>query len=201
MRSTSTIEPSKTVVTLWTAALAVCLLWLGAYASTPGADGAAVESLPPSAAISSGADGTLLMFVHPHCPCTAASLTEFEGVLERSPAALGAELVFFSDPAAGPDWVEGRLWRRAGDLEQVRRRVDPGGVLATEFGVSTSGHVLYFDAEGALRFDGGLTAGRGHVGPTLARAALERVLAGDATAPSDFVVFGCGLGTAVASAR
>jgi hypothetical protein len=41
---------------------------------------------------------------------------------------------------------------------------DPDGEEAQRFGAATSGHVLLFDPAGELRFSGGITASRGHVG-------------------------------------
>ena len=53
--------------------------------------------------------------------------------------------------------------------------------------------VLLFDPEGALRFRGGVTSGRGHEGNNDGAAALESALRGRPGARAWARVFGCGL--------
>src|SRR4051794_40937381 len=85
------------------AALAAGLGGMWRYDSTPGraADPAdawpADSTLPPP-------DGhpSLLLFAHPHCPCTRASLEELAGVLASAPNVRAH--VVFGVPTGHDDW-------------------------------------------------------------------------------------------------
>jgi len=134
---------------------------------------------------------TLLCFVHPRCPCTRATLRELERVVSRAPGA-AVRVVFRDDP--GGDLTSAPTWSMAARLPGARRVLDPGGLEARRFGAATSGLVLLFDSEGALRFRGGVTAGRGHEGHNDGAEALEAALRGRPDARAWARVFGCGLG-------
>jgi hypothetical protein len=69
---------------------------------------------------------------------------------------------------------------------------DRGEHERRRFAVATSGQVVVYDATGRLRFSGGITADR-HGGPNPGRAAVERVLRGEADTPAEAAVFGCPL--------
>jgi hypothetical protein len=75
----------------------------------------------------------------------------------------------------------------------VRPRRDPGGRETDRFGVKTSGQVLLYGPEGALQFQGGITAGRGHEGDNAGRAALRALLTGARPADTETFVFGCSM--------
>jgi hypothetical protein len=77
-------------------------------------------------------------------------------------------------------------------ISNVDLRVDDGGAIARSFGALTSGEVLLYDARGALRFAGGITAARGHEGDSEGRDALEASIRG-ATGQARAAVFGCSL--------
>lgn len=66
-----------------------------------------------------------------------------------------------------------------------------GGIEAGRFNIVTSGHTLLYDAEGALRFSGGITPSRGHHGDNLGSDSVisfvNQRIAGSGETP----VFGC----------
>lgn len=98
------------------------------------------------------------------------------------------------------DWADTDVGRAAAAIPGVRVLRDEGEVEAARFGVATSGQVLLYDPAGALRFAGGITAGRGHEGDNANRAALEAVLGGR-VAGADAPVFGCELEACGRAAR
>lgn len=174
------------------------ILWLGfwqvhAYSSRAGASGAA----PPQ--IASGtlaplahAGPRLVVFAHPHCPCTRASLTELATILELSQQAVAAEVHFVRPPGVPAGWERTATWKAAAKLPGVRVFGDEAGVLAERLGAATSGHAVLYDAAGKLLFQGGLTRARGQTGDSPARRTILRLLAGEA-APAQAQVYGCPL--------
>ncbi|HWB74613.1 MAG TPA: hypothetical protein VG755_06650 [Nannocystaceae bacterium] len=130
----------------------------------------------------------LLMFAHPHCPCTRASLRELARLALRMPTHADVR-VLFGVPADSPEWAEAALVREAAAIPGVSVLVDRDGGEAARFGVSTSGHVLIYGSDRALRFSGGITSARGHEGDNRGAAlALDAFARGDL---GDSAVFGC----------
>jgi hypothetical protein len=75
----------------------------------------------------------------------------------------------------------------------VTVHLDDAGREARLFASMTSGETLLFDAEGRLKFHGGITASRGHSGDNAGRDALEALLRGQASQQVITPVFGCSL--------
>jgi hypothetical protein len=216
MLSPSAPTPPRTVArrfplrsgTLGFCGLAAC--WLGLAASgfallerhnTAPGELATVPGLWPVSTALPRADGgrwTLLLFAHPKCPCTRATVGEAEIVLARHAERVRACVVFVRPEGVPEGWERSGLFERASKIPGTAVRVDEGGREAARFGALTSGTVLLYDPEGRLRFEGGITASRGHSGDNAGRAAVEalletRGLAEGAT--SRAAVFGCPLGT------
>ena len=74
------------------------------------------------------------------------------------------------------------------------------GIPKHRFGAETSGHTVLYDASGALRFHGGITAARGHEGGSAGRAAIVAAVRGEEPSSSAHV-FGCSLASASANPR
>lgn len=170
-------------------AVAVGLIWVGlvgggfavlyAQLLTPGRAGPAALSQP-------AADRpTLVLVLHPECPCAPATVRTLAEVVGRRPARLTV-YVTAADPAATANG------RRAASLAGAEVVADPGGVAAARYGARTSGHVIVYGPTGRLLFAGGVTAGRGHLGPNPGREAVTAHLAGRPGAGSA-PVFGCPL--------
>lgn len=136
---------------------------------------------------------TLVLFAHPHCPCTRAAIDDLARLVANVPGRVATEVRFLHPRDTAPGWERAELWDRAASIPGVTVASDDGGVEATRFGAATSGQVVLYDADGGLRFAGGITAGRGHEGDTLgARAVVDLIDAG--TADRDTTpVFGCHL--------
>ncbi|MCO5165378.1 MAG: RedB protein [Planctomycetes bacterium] len=159
----------------------------------PGDPGAPAATWP--AATSLRPDGTtLVLLVHPRCPCTAASLDALEDVLRAARGPVRAYVLVVVPAGAPVGFEEAAALDRARAIGGAVAVVDPDAREATRFGARTSGALLAYDAAGRLRFAGGLTPGRGRRGDTPARAALLSLIADKTgsdrpTAP----VFGCPL--------
>lgn len=134
----------------------------------------------------------VVMAVHPRCPCSSASLAELGDFLARSRGACDALLLEYHPETADSDWPTDTLPRQLGGVD-VERMLDRGGKLASALGAATSGHVVFVDARGTLRFAGGITIARGHRGRSLAQDAMLEVLKGGHPDTISAPVYGCAL--------
>jgi hypothetical protein len=170
----------------------MALLWR--YKARPGAPAEAPTRWPDASAIPhvSGVP-TLVMFAHPECPCTKASLEELAIVMSRVAGKVTATVLFVRPPGAGPGWEDTDIRRRADAISGVTVRVDLGGVESERFGAKTSGQVVLYDGTGALRFAGGITGVRGHVGDNIGQQRLLSWIESSAADAPSANVYGCEL--------
>jgi hypothetical protein len=179
----------------WAGAIAVGLNQLWRYDAQPGAGLTAPSDLPADAPLSAAPTlARLVMLAHPRCPCTRASLAELARLMAQADGRLSADVFFVQPAGTADDFVDTDLWRAAAAIPGVRVWRDRDGRAAARFGADTSGEVVLYDAAGRRRFQGGITAARGHEGDNLGRAAVLAALDGDT--PDDTPVFGCGLSDA-----
>jgi hypothetical protein len=133
------------------------------------------------------------MFVHPECSCTRASLDELRWIMARSEGKAHAFVLVLAEAALPRKAQETELWKTAAAIPGVTVLPDRDGVEARRFECSNSGRVLYYGADGALLFAGGVTASRGHSGESDGREALAALLKGAAPQHTATPVFGCPL--------
>lgn len=133
----------------------------------------------------------LVMLAHPHCPCTRASLAELERLMARGDA--DACVLFLRPRDQREGWETTDLWKTAAAIPRVRVVADTDGLLARAFGAETSGHVLFYNPAGALLFSGGITATRGHEGPSAGGDAILAALRGEDPASDRANTYGCPL--------
>src|SRR4051812_9429667 len=134
---------------------------------------------------------TVVMFAHPRCTCTRASLAELRKLAaERS---FDTVIAFLSPEGAPSDFVQSDLWTSATAIPGARVVRDDGGVEATRFGAGTSGATLLYGKDGALLFRGGITPSRGHEGDSFGRERVLALVDGRPADRSDAPVFGCQL--------
>jgi hypothetical protein len=183
----------------WLSLIGVGTMSMVIYDSTSGERAIAPRSWPDTSSLGVRMGRpTMVLFLHPRCPCGKATIAEFEAVARACPE-VSAYVVFFQ-PASGcvdPAWRETEMTRRAGTIPGVRVVFDEGGVETSRFGVSTSGDVLAYDEAGALAFEGGLTAGRGVTGECPARRELVRAMRGGRGIERGGPVYGCAILEAV----
>lgn len=182
---------------IWCTAVGAGLLLLYRYEHQPGAAAAAPDHWPSETQLVRSQDTpTLLLFAHPQCPCTRASLHELEVLLARVEGAIEVQIIFLQPEAADDFWHRSDLWRTAARIPGVTRYVDHGGRESVRFGADTSGQTLLYDASGRLVFDGGITSSRGHQGDNMGRSTVVALVnrsletAGPACTSN---VFGCPL--------
>jgi hypothetical protein len=184
------------VVAAWlVAVLFQTLLW-ERYERSPGLRGAVPAILPQTGPVQAVTGrSTLLLFAHPHCPCTRATLEQLNSLIARSPRRTPLRVLFERPEGCPEGWERTAIWRQVGEIPGAELSVDPEGKEARRFGVTTSGHVLLYDSAGRRLYSGGITSARGQAGENAASAALGRALRDGRAAGREFPVFGCALAT------
>lgn len=193
----------------WAVLLAAAMGAMHAYMATPGMAIVAPVKWPANAAIPlQPGVYSLVLFVHPHCPCTDSTITNLSSILTghgNEPAPVNVT-VTVSGPAA-MDGCPKDLERRLRAIDGVTIRLDADGTLARAFGALTSGHIVLSDDQGQIQFTGGITPGRGHSGPCESLSRLAQVLARTPSAANQAThatpltpVYGCPIFNATPSA-
>jgi hypothetical protein len=173
-------------------AIGMHLVWK--YKATAGAADASPATWPPASAIVRATGrATLLLFAHPHCPCTRASLGELAWLVERFADRVDAHVLVLRPAGTAPGWEAGDNEALAAAIPGVRVAVDEAGREAARFGAATSGHTFLYAAGGRLLYSGGITGARGHPGDNLGRARVASLLERGTADRADGPVFGCAL--------
>lgn len=182
------------LILLWSGAVGGGYFVLENYALAPGQSGEAPSQWPADSQLHrTSGQLTLVMFAHPHCPCTRASIDEFAHVMAQCGDRLTAYVLFYKPSTATPGWERTELWRAAEAIPGVRVTTDLDQLEAKMFGAETSGDVLLYDAAGRLLFHGGITAARGHSGDNLGHRAILALALTRKASLNRTAVFGCPL--------
>lgn len=182
----------------WLAAVAYGGRVLFHYETEPGPVGNVPRTWPADSTLLRRSDQpTLVIFAHPRCPCTTATIEELNQIMARVRARLRVYVVFYEPPGAGSDWKNTSLQRKAADIPGIDIVSDAEGVEATRFGAKTSGHTLLYGRDGQLLFSGGITASRGHVGENAGERAILSLVSERVAGLASTLTFGCSLGNRV----
>jgi hypothetical protein len=185
---------TATAALLWFAFVAAAMVGIVAYSSEPGSTGTAPTDWPTESRLAGPSDRPLLvLFAHPRCPCTRASLGELARLMGRFRGRFDAHVVFLKAESTGKDWAHTDLWRSAAAIPGVAVHPDDAGTEARRFGAETSGQTLVYDRAGHLRFQGGITASRGHEGENAGTDAIAGILDSGGPQTLAMPVFGCDL--------
>lgn len=184
-----------TAFSVWLILVGSTFAWLTLYGSIPGPSSDVPKSWPSSTEINR-CEGQqhLLVFLHPECPCTRATLDNLQPLIRSDD--LQVTLICFGDflpqsnDSLGGCYRELQAWN---DRPQVTLVSDVTGQEAERFGASTSGHCLLYDREGKLVYNGGVTSSRGHRGANTGLSILKSTLNELDSAESSYPVFGCPL--------
>jgi hypothetical protein len=189
----STLVPAFAGVA-WLVAVASGFAALHRYASTPAHVGIVPSSWPGQDRMALEVDRlTLVVAIHPRCPCTRATAQALEELLASRPGRARLNALVYKPAQAPEKWAMSTSSQSLSALSDARSWIDLDGLLARKFGASTSGQVLAFDAHGCLRFSGGVTPVRGEVGPNAGYAALASLLDDKPAQQINFPVFGCSI--------
>jgi hypothetical protein len=136
---------------------------------------------------------TLVMFAHPKCPCTRASMEELARAMAQCEGRLRVHVMLYLPDKAPAGWTQTDLWQSAAAIPGVEPQWDRNGVEAARFGATTSGFVVLYDAAGRLGFSGGITAERGHAGDNDGEQAVIAMANGKAPGRQTMPTLGCSI--------
>lgn len=192
--------PKKSLIlTLASALWLVCavsgFVVLMDYQTAAGAKGATPAKWPEGGPLQlEEGRPNLVMFLHPKCACSQASMEELNRLLARAVVKPSVRLVFYKPSESADDWTATPLRRSAGLIPGAVIIDDTNAKDARLFGADTSGDTRLYDGKGNLLFDGGITPGRGHQGDNAGADAILRLLAGESAGVRQTPVYGCSLG-------
>lgn len=167
---------------------------LTAYANQAGEKAASPRHWPRGVSVTRAkSQPTLLVFLHPECSCSHATLRELDHLLARPSHSFATTAVFIRPSGWTDRQLKGELWDYAVKIPHVKLAIDETGNDAKAFGARTSGHTVLYDASGKLLFTGGITAARGHEGDNLGESSVEEFLATGKADAKTTAVFGCSL--------
>jgi hypothetical protein len=179
---------------LWVAAAAGGPLFMFVYESQAAPAPEIASLWPDRTGLARNPNGfSLVMAIHPKCSCTRASVSELNKLMLAWGGQVRA-IALVTKPFEFPDlWSETDVTARLRAIPNVEVVRDLGGADASAFGAQSSGQTLLYDAAGRLVFAGGITAFRGHEGPSVGGEALKQLVAGNAAPRARTHVFGCSL--------
>jgi hypothetical protein len=181
-------------VLAWMGGVAWGLTKIESYSSTPGMTATTPAQWPGSALVAPQAGrSTLVMFMHPQCSCTRASLEELKAILDKTGGAVSAWVVVLKPHGMGGEWAQSDTWETARDMRGVTVVIDENGTEADRFGALTSGHTVLYSPAGKLLFSGGITMARGHVGENSGERRVVSFVSNGKADADGHEVYGCGL--------
>ncbi|HEX5050311.1 MAG TPA: hypothetical protein VFZ65_00935 [Planctomycetota bacterium] len=179
---------------LWLAVVMAGFVSLFRYSAEPGGLQAPPSQWPTRAPIHLDATRpTLVLFAHPHCPCTRATIAELDRLMAMCAGGLVAHVIFYADPQFGEGWERTALWEHAGRIPGVHVLADAMGAAARAFCAQTSGCTLVYAPDGRLLFYGGITGARGHEGDNPGVSAIVEIASGSWGPVRTSAVYGCEL--------
>jgi len=142
---------------------------------------------------------TLVLFVHPHCGCSQATVTELARLLGRVRGPLDVRVAVVRPVGVEAGWDDTALVGRAEAIPGVTVVRDADGIEAARFAGHASGFTVVYGADGRRLFAGGLTSSRGHEGESFGSRRIVSLLETGLADRGDAPTFGCALAsTAVA---
>jgi hypothetical protein len=136
---------------------------------------------------------TLIIFAHPRCPCSRATINELARLMARTEGRLMANVIFIKPDGVDPDWEKTDTWNSAAEIPGVTVTRDDQGVESQLFGAQTSGQSMLYGKDGKLLFKGGITVGRGQEGDSAGASAIAALVNEEPAPLTETNVFGCPL--------
>lgn len=182
---------------LWLLALGGGGAWLYARSFSAGASGTPAPSWPVGGRVSPATGAfTLVVALHPECPCSSATVDELGRLLGQTAGRLSARVVMASYPEIDRRPEDSDLWKKAAAIPGVALFADTDGSELRRFDALTSGETRLYDPQGRLRFKGGITLSRGHLGDNPGEDAVRELVLHPSSAacvPVSTPAFGCAL--------
>lgn len=182
------------IIMLWLSVVSLGTYALYSYAGRAGESADAPATWPQGSKLQTATGiPTLLLFAHPKCPCSTASVAQLELLLTKFKNKVNVSVIFIQPQGRTRKWVEDSLWKKVATIPSVNAVIDPNYLEADLFGAKTSGQVFFYDAEGTLVFSGGITPSRGHQGDSRGQEIITSWMNGTKSDRKIAKVFGCAL--------
>jgi len=186
-------------VVIWLTLIIGGFYFIQAYNARPGQAAAAPEKWPQNKLISPATgESNLLVFLHPMCPCSKATIEELTDILAAHGKNIHPKFVIMTPDDADPAWNNSSLMQKVKAIPGGEIIHSPHGSLEKLFSVHTSGQILLYNPEGQLVFSGGITTARGERGENQGSIALTQALS---HLPTQLLaqspVFGCPLASPI----
>lgn len=179
-------------LSVWAGLLAFGMLQSIDYVWRPAVTGVAPRHWPASAQIAPPRNKpVLVMFLHPHCPCSRTSLAELATLVRATPGKLETHVQFLASRELKQPAELSKSWALAQKIPGLHVACDADGQTAKMFGAAASGAVVLYDQFGHLQFAGGITQGRGHGGENQGAAAIAALVRGKPAGCRAHPVYGC----------
>ncbi len=192
VRSCSRIMIDRAILVVWGVLLIGSLLALAVYSQNPGEIGTPEREQVLAIPYSFDRE-TLIMAIHPQCPCSSASVYELQRLVTRSGSSFDILVLAYEPSTDKDDWSHALMHRIESKLPDSTILVDPDAEMARSLGMRTSGSVVLVSKAGIPLFWGGITASRGHAGDNIGSDAILAILDGGLTNASPTNVYGCSL--------
>lgn len=179
---------------VWAAAILGGARMLLTYEYTPGVQGGVSPAWPSTTHINRPPGKfSLVMMLHPDCPCSQASVTELDRLMAKLQGSLAASVIFVKPGSSEAEVHMTSLWKRASAIPHAAVFDDNMGLEIGVFGGSLSGETILYDPQGKMVFHGGITASRGHEGDNEGSDSILRLVRGETHAVAHTPAFGCSL--------
>lgn len=136
---------------------------------------------------------SLIVFLHPHCPCSVATVRELERMMPKLINRVRVVAVFIQPETESEEWVQTSLYFKAKRITGVRVITDYNYKEADAFDAQVSGQAFFYNQNGVLVLAGGLTPARGHEGESVGQSVILNFLDGRTSEVSRAQAFGCAL--------
>jgi len=183
---------TSTLIALWSVAVASGLYLQAAYVQSEG-DVAAPPAAIPASLRADPDRFTLVMAIHPKCPCTRASLGELQRLRAKLGDRIALAYVVYAPVERADEWMPAFAARLTRLGLEGRVIHDATGEIAAGMGCRTSGSVVLYDPREGARFWGGITAARGHHGDNLGSDAILAIVREGAADTFTSPVYGCSI--------
>lgn len=179
---------------MWAGVVVTGNVVLFVHSATPGVAVDELRRWPEASTLALARDKpTLVVFAHPKCACTRASLSELARLTARLGPRVATYVVFVRPDGVGDAWMHTDLFERARSIDGVVAIADEEHGEAERFAARTSGTTMLFGPDGSLLFSGGLTAARGHEGASVGQERIIALVESGSSERRDAAVFGCPL--------
>lgn len=184
------------LMAFWLLALVSSFAALNWYKQLPGPIGVIKNNWPQNVSYDYHRNQyNFVMFAHPKCGCTKASLIELQNLMNETKSKMNVKIFFYHPKKTLSSWTDTDSKISASKIPGIEVYTDEGGEVARRFGAMTSGQVMVYSPTGDLSYSGGITESRGHIGVNDGARSIASVVETGKTNIKTQPTFGCMLFT------